>query len=520
MLQDLLSITAKIRCYFREICHNEKNMDVYFSDIFDVDPAIIEGYGAFNISLINDLPLFVDPFLLFNSEKEQYQALHGQILEYVRFLRDKSIEEGIRPGLLRSWFFFSEVKQNWLGYSLAGNGGSGLGIDFAKALNRNLRVIFADFGQETITYSSHLEKLCLVKDGVGRDNISDFTVNLIKSYLLEYTQAFARKHIDQSKCKAFAIPRIGFDYQTESWKKGTYYLPSYNNDFVLLTPKDILTKDETWINKPDIIDDFHDIVASVSNEELRDQMNHYFLSNLPRPERTKRGTEKAPKKKEIAAAIWAVVSKYPAFIDYYIRYKEEHGDDARSISKERVLEIQTLFVTELSGFIESLFRESGFYETPAETLEESYQRVQFLKNVIENKDGYRIFYQRGLPIKREQDLQIMFRLTWYATPSDVTREANEGRGPVDFKISRGSSDKSLVEFKLASNSKLKQNLEKQVEIYKKAHDTNKAIKVILFFTEEEEMKTRKVLTELGLLGEKYIVLIDARNDNKPSASKA
>jgi hypothetical protein len=114
----------------------------------------------------------------------------------------------------------------------------------------------------------------------------------------------------------------------------------------------------------------------------------------------------------------------------------------------------------------------------------------------------------------------MFRLTWFATPSDVSREANEGRGPVDFKISRGAADKSLVEFKLASNTKLRQNLEKQVEIYKRAHDTDKAIKAILFFTDEEETKVRKVLSELGLAGEKYIVLIDARNDNKPSASTA
>ena len=153
-------------------------------------------------------------------------------------------------------------------------------------------------------------------------------------------------------------------------------------------------------------------------------------------------------------------------------------------------------------------------------MNEAYQRVIFLKNVIENKDGYRIFYIKGQPIKRESDIQIMFRLTWFATPSDVTREANEGRGPVDFKISRGAGDKSLVEFKLASNSKLKQNLAKQVEIYKQAHDTDKAIKAILFLTEDDEIKVKKVLSELGLLTEKYVVLIDGRNDNKPSASKA
>jgi hypothetical protein len=39
--------------------------------------------------------------------------------------------------------------------------------------------IFHDFGEERITKGGHLEKLCLIKEGVGRDNISDFTTNLI-----------------------------------------------------------------------------------------------------------------------------------------------------------------------------------------------------------------------------------------------------------------------------------------------------------------------------------------------------
>ena len=132
-------------------------------------------------------------------------------------------------------------------------------------------------------------------------------------------------------------------------------------------------------------------------------------------------------------------------------------------------------------------------------------------------DGYKIFYLDGKPIRRENDLQIMYRLVWYATEFDVNREVNNGRGPVDFKVSKGSRDATLVEFKLASNSKLKKNLANQVEIYKKASCTDRAIKVILYFTEEEYSKVNRVLNDLGLQGCKDIVLIDA-TDNKPSAS--
>ena len=176
-------------------------MKVYFSDFFNVAPSKIERYGAFNISLINDLPLFIDPFLLFNSRKRIYKHLHSEILRYVAFLRDRSRKEGMSEGLLRSWYCFPEVKQTWLGYSRIGNGGRGPGIEFAKSLNDNLSGIFSDFDEKKISRSPHLEKLCLIKDHIGRDSISDFVTNLIKAYILEYTETFAAKNIDASLLK-------------------------------------------------------------------------------------------------------------------------------------------------------------------------------------------------------------------------------------------------------------------------------------------------------------------------------
>jgi len=102
----------------------------------------------------------------------------------------------------------------------------------------------------------------------------------------------------------------------------------------------------------------------------------------------------------------------------------------------------------------------------------------------------------------------------------VTREANDGRGPVDFKMSLGSADQTLVEFKLARNTQLKRNLSHQVAIYEAASDADKSIKVIVYFHDSELARVRRILDELGLTGDPDIVLIDARSDNKPSASRA
>ncbi len=483
------------------------DVKIYFSDIFDVTPEALEEYGAFNISLINDLPLFIDPFLLFNSDLKTYRDLHDKIIQYVHFLKKISEKEGIKPGLLRAWFHFPEIKQTWLGYSKTGNKGSGLGKKFAESLNNNLHTVFNNFGSEEITNGSHLEKLCLIREGVGRDNISDFTSNLIKGYLLEYTQVFTQKYISPKYIQSHTVSHVEFNYQTQSWVTKKFQLPTFCGDYVLLTPKDILTKDNTWINKPDMIRDFDRVIESIPNEQLRAQLNQYFIKVLP--------TE--PEKDDITIAKTQTITKFPEFIDYFIKLKEETGDQASAISNSKVREIEHIFIQKVRELVDYLSEQSDFYEYGYDSLEAAHRRVQFLKDVIENNDGYKIFYKDGNPIKRESDLQLLFKLTWYGTKFDVNAEVNNGRGPVDFKISFGNTDKSLVELKLASNSKLKQNLQHQVKIYEQANKTNKSIKVILYFSDNEYEKVIKLFNELNLYENENLVLIDARAD-KPSAS--
>src|SRR5690554_5269552 len=98
--------------------------------------------------------------------------------------------------MMNSWYLFPEVKQTWLGFSLDGNAGRGLGPDFARDLHLGLNSIFKDFGKETIPKSPHMEKLCLISPNVGRDKISDFTTNFAKKFLLEYTENFAKIYLE------------------------------------------------------------------------------------------------------------------------------------------------------------------------------------------------------------------------------------------------------------------------------------------------------------------------------------
>lgn len=485
-------------------------MDLYFSDYFEVDKGSLEKYGAFDISLATDLPLFIDPFLLFDSDKAEYQELHEDIVKYLKFLRDEARLD-INPGLLRAWYTFKEVKQNWLGFTEFGNGGSGLGMVFARSLNASLNTILSNFGEESVTRGTHLEKLTLIKSRVGRDNISDFTTNLIKHYLLTYTEKFARDYIDPKYCKEVSVIKAQFNYQTKSWMTRSYYLPIANDDYALLTPADLLTRDDTWINHGDMLSHIEHLPAAVEDEQLRSQIENYFTSRL---------TEKSTRADRKAAA-QATIDEYHQLIDIYIKLKEDAGDEAAATSHAKTEDTRQTLVNQVRAAILDLDQRTNFYELSWTSYDEARERVMQFKHYVENQDGYRLINRGdGQPLSNEKEVQLFFGLIWMNNDFDVNREPNNGRGPVDFKVSFGSKDKSLIEFKLAKSPSLKRNLERQVEIYEKANQTCQSVKVIICYTEADQAKLKRVLSDLGLTGDEAIIAVDARSDNKISASKA
>lgn len=483
---------------------------VFFSDRFNVHPAVLDKYGAFDISVVSDLPVFIDPFLLFNSNKKQYVALHHQILDYLRFLRDHAAED-LDPGLIKSWYTFKEVKQNWLGFTVGSNDGHGLGPKFAKALHAALGDILKNFGDETITRSSHLEKLALIRPGVGRDNISDFTTNLIKHFLLDYTEKFAKKHLAQSDLKQVTVQRAAFNYSTETWVGRTYTLPWTNSDFVILTPADLLTKDETWINRGDMLGSFDRLPAVMDNDQLRADVNRYFKSRLTR----------RPTQRERDQARAATILAFPELIDCYIKLKEDTGDQAVATSRDKV--DSTLRLTrQVQEAARDIIRKTDLFEKPWTSFDEALAAVHTFKDYVENQDGYRVINRGdGKPLASEPEVQAFFGLLLQASRFDVNREPNNGRGPVDFKISMGL-DKSLIEFKLAKSSSLERNLVNQVDIYEAANKTKTSVSVVICYTAADEAKVNRLVKKLKLdqPDARPLVVIDARSDNKPSASKA
>lgn len=68
---------------------------MFFSEKFQVSSDLIKDYGAVDISLVCDIPLFIDPMLIFNSEKNVYKELHNQIIRYFHFLYMKAEQSSL-----------------------------------------------------------------------------------------------------------------------------------------------------------------------------------------------------------------------------------------------------------------------------------------------------------------------------------------------------------------------------------------------------------------------------------------
>lgn len=458
-------------------------MKIYFSDFFNVDNDIIDKYGAFNPSLLNDLPLFVDPFLLYSNDNAEIKELHYKVISYVGFLKEKSISDDIDNRKLKDWFFFPEVKQNWFGYSEVENGGSGLGKKFANSLNENLHTIFGNFGSENISIDSHLEKLCLINEGVGRDAISDFTTNLIKDYLLEYTQKFALDNIDKSLLKEFPIKNASFDYDKEIWIDKTYTLPNYNGDFVLLTPKSILTKDNTWINKKDLCANYDGVIDSIPNEELRSRFVNEVLRLIPEDDNTKKSRNKA---------ISETILKYPEYIDYFIKHKVKHGNEAKINSLNKVNQTADLFVKNISYLYDEL-KKTEFYDIKLTGSKELRMKISLLKDLIENKSGSKFLYINECGITREKEFGIFIKMLFMANG--------------DFNF---NNVKNIINFKLASNNKLKDALVLKFKNEQYLSDDKKQIMPIICYKDSDFVRVQKLIAEAKLKVDDFLFTIDAR----------
>ena len=104
---------------------------------------------------------------------------------------------------------------------------------------------------------------------------------------------------------------------------------------------------------------------------------------------------------------------------------------------------------------------------------------------------------------------------------DLTRESNGGRGPVDFKVSRGYSSRIVVETKLNTNNRLVHGFETQIEEYQKAEKTTHAVYTVIDVGGPANRidKLKLIIEDSKKDGKRIPEIVFVDGKPKPSASK-
>jgi hypothetical protein len=419
------------------------------------------------------------------------------------------------------------VPNNWLGYSLVGNKGLALGKAYSEFLYNNI-----DFAINThgISNGQHIEKVMLLYEGSGKDKISDLTVNLIKRFLCEYTESFAREYIAPNLCNLLPVEKAFFNYETGSFVSKEYYLPFVydekgNPEYVLLTPYDMLREDEPSINTKHFFNSHERIRASIDNDILRAYINDYIGEAVRRYEENQKRNRRPVRENSISKikkdAFKEIVREFPELYDYYIKLREADTEEIQlQCLQELNKQLERLLLS--SKKLISIFWDNGYtIDESLSAREEAQKRLSFFKHIIEDCDGYKNLYVNGERIAKENDLQRLFRFVWYGTKYKVDAEVNNGRGQADFIVSMGQDNQNIIEFKLASNSNLA-HVFTQVKIYEAANCAEGSLIVVFYFTESEYHLAKQIVINAGYENviDKSIYFVDCRDDNKPSASIA
>lgn len=213
--------------------------------------------------LDEDIPLYVDPFLLWKSPSQQDRSLHLTLINSFNH-QNWLMQKGREDEAERNFVLASECDEVGLGVS-AKRHGKRIGAGTARDILNLYRQI-PEYGRFGFT---HFEEIQFYVDGIAKDRISDFTCSFLKSFLVDYTiQQCLELGLPLSKVKLSSL------YDSQTWTFQTDVevdLPTHpeHKTPILLVPKRWL-RFVPWISFEDYFASYcpkDDVVNQQGSEE-------------------------------------------------------------------------------------------------------------------------------------------------------------------------------------------------------------------------------------------------------------
>lgn len=226
---------------------------------------------------------------------------------------------------------------------------------------------------------------------------------------------------------------------------------------VILTPKRFLRRIPTVDPS-----EFWDFAWANEADQLRAQFNYEVGRNVDR------------------GRIAMLARRRRHLLTKYLQHLERKGSDPYDVDEDPALVVCSPdFANEVADA----------FTTPAPKSEAEF--VSFVealianfKDCVEQRGAWRTLWVNDKP-RPEKHAQVLFDVSAVMACHDrdveLTRESDAGRGPVDFKFSRGKKLRALMEVKLAKSSSFKRNLAKQTPIYAGAERCKRGYFVVIQF---------------------------------------
>ena len=474
-------------------------MPISISEHFQLEERKFLKLGAFDALLDWDSKFFVDPFLLQKCKTKEFKGAHQELLKYFNQtlkLISVSTEKGDKAWTAaKKRLHFQEIGGFGLGYAKESTAGSGIGRGFSDQLIGSLKEIV----EKGIKDPELFELLGLFEEGVGADRISDMVCNILIHRFAEFTERIFKES--------------GYSGISAKWTIGDKEFSIPVHPFrpkapVLLAPIEILR------DLPTAEDGFDLTKIYAANELLRNKLNQLLGSDW-------RQELKRAKKSEIRnyfvrspELLQELIGAYKDVpLQRYDFTKDRAGEIIwRKYAREIVDKFPVPLALDENPDISDICR-------VVETICDKFREH------IENNGLWEVLFDdHGRPRKERIAQRLFFSVAenyCAANNIDLSPESNAGRGPVDFKLSRGTEKKVVVEAKLSKNSKLLDGYSNQVQIYAKSEKAHKAYYLVIKVTEDEERmgKLLALKNELSKTQTNLPEIIIVDGSPKKSASK-